>query len=67
VGILVKLIVIVWAVYLLSCFWKGARMWAPYYTLQNSPEDRPWRVLYAFVTLGVLGATCYWLIEDLLG
>lgn len=41
-------------------------MWAPYYTLENTPEDRPLRTFYAVVTLGILVATCYWLVNDLM-
>jgi hypothetical protein len=64
--ILAKIAVIVWGVHLLVCYVKGARMWAPYYTLEDTPEEWPWRTFYAVVTLGILGATCYWLVVDLL-
>jgi hypothetical protein len=41
-------------------------MWVPYYTLENTSKERPWRVFYAMVTLGVLIAAVYWLFVDIL-
>ena len=64
--ILVKIIIILWALNLLRCYFTGERMWAPYYTLENTPQESVWRAFYAVVTLGVLGATCYWIVKDFL-
>jgi len=64
--IFVKLSVLVYSLYLLVSYCKGATMWAPYHTLPNLRENATWRGLHAFVALLMAIAACYWLIRDVL-
>jgi hypothetical protein len=64
-GILLKLVVIAWALNLMRCYATGARMWAPYHTLANTPGESLWRAYYAALALAIFLATSYWLAADL--
>jgi hypothetical protein len=65
-GILVKLVVLAYCLYLLGCYLTGTTMQAPYHTLENTRENSVWRAIEAVVaTIGAI-AVVYWLALDLL-
>lgn len=65
--IFVKLIVLLYSVYLLGSYVTGATMWAPYHTLPNIRENAIWRALHALAALLIAFGAVYWLMRDLLG
>lgn len=65
-GILVKLVVLAYCLYLLGCYVSGKAMQAPYHTLANTPDNSGWRAIEAIVALIGAVAVVYWLARDFL-
>lgn len=64
-GILVKLIVLAYCMYIVGCFATGATMQAPYHTLENTRENALWRAIEVIAALIGAIAVTYWLVLDL--
>lgn len=66
-AIALKLVIVLYCLYILGCFVTGATMQAPYHTLPNTRENAIWRAIEALVALIGTIVVLYWLTKDLVG